>query len=67
MIVFTPDGKIGNDTKCVDQVKQIMANTPGFDIVYDRRAFVKDVDANDGVMSTMKGENSRATLESVFP
>ena len=33
MIVFTPDGKgkIVNDTKCIDQVKQIMASTPGFD------------------------------------
>ena len=35
MIVFTPDGKcdIVNDTKCIEQVKQIMASTPGFDIV----------------------------------
>ena len=33
-IVFTPDGKgkIVNDTKCVDQVEQIMASTPGFDL-----------------------------------
>ena len=38
MIVFTLDGKVifVNDTKCIDQVKQIMASTPGFDIVYDR-------------------------------
>ena len=51
MIVFTPDGKgkIVNDTKCIDQVKQIMANTPGFDNVYDREAYVLDVDVNDGV------------------
>ena len=50
MIVFTPDGKgnIVNDTKCVDQVKLIMASTPGFDIVYDREAYVLDVDVNDG-------------------
>ena len=34
MIVFTPDGqgKIVNDTKCIDKVKQIMASTQGFDI-----------------------------------
>ena len=51
MIVFTPDGKgiMVNDTKCIEQVKQIMASTPGFDIVYDRGAYVLDVDVNDGV------------------
>ena len=51
MIVFTPDGKgkIVNDTKCIEQVKLIMASTPGFDIVYDRGAYVLDVDVNDGV------------------
>ena len=38
-----------NDTKCVDHVKQIMASTPGFDIVDDRGAFMLDVDVNDGV------------------
>ena len=38
-----------NDTKCIDQVKQIMASTPGLDIVYDRRAYVLDVDVNDGL------------------
>ena len=43
-------------------MKQIMASTPGFDIVYDRGGCVLDVDVND-----MKGENSRASLESVFP
>ena len=50
MIVFTPDGKgkIVNDTACFEQVKQIMAGTPGFDIVYDRGADVLDVDVNDG-------------------
>ena len=34
MIVFTPAGrsKIVNDTKCIEQVKQIMVTTPGFDI-----------------------------------
>ena len=48
MIVFTPDGKgiIVNDTKCIDQVKQIMASTPGFDIVHDRGAYVLDVDVH---------------------
>ena len=35
MIVFTPDGKgkIVNDKNCIEQVKQIMESTPGFDIV----------------------------------
>ena len=51
MIVFTPDGKgkIANDTKCIEQVKQIMGTTPGFDMVCDRGAYVFDVDVNDGV------------------
>ena len=51
MIVFTPDGKgkIVNDKNCVEQVKQIMETAPGFDIVYDRGAYVLDVDVNDGV------------------
>ena len=38
-----------NDTKCTDQVQQIMAFTPGFDIVYHRGAYVLYVDVNDGV------------------
>ena len=41
MIVFTPDGKA--------KVKQIMASTPGFDIVYDRGAYVLDIVVNDEV------------------
>ena len=51
MIVSTPDGKgkIVNDTKCIEQVKQIMESTPGFDIVYDRGAYVLDADVNGGV------------------
>ena len=51
MIVFTPDGKgkIVNDKNCIEQVKQIMASTPRFDIVFDRGAYVLDVDVNDGV------------------
>ena len=46
MIVFAPDGKgkIVNDKNCIEQVKQIMASTPGFDIVYERGAYVLDVD-----------------------
>ena len=50
-IVFTPDGKgkIVNDTKCTEKVKQIMGSTPGFDIVYDRGTYVLEVDVNDGV------------------
>ena len=38
-----------NDTKCVEQVEQIMASTQGFDVVYDRGAYELDVDVNDGV------------------
>ena len=53
MIVFTPDGmgKIVNDKLCIEQVKQIMESTPGFDIVVDRRAYVLDVDVNNGVFA----------------
>ena len=63
MIVFTPYGKgnIVNDTKCID-VKQIMASTPGLDIVYDRRAYVLDVDVNDGLYVN----DERRKLESDF-
>ena len=51
MIVSTPDGKgkLVNDTKCIEQVKQIMASTPGSDILCDRGAYVVDVDVNDAV------------------
>ena len=42
-------GTTVNDTKCIEQVILIMANTPGFDIVYDRGAYVLDVDVNGGV------------------
>ena len=41
--------KIVNDKKCIEQVKQIMESTPGFDIVSNRGAHVFDVDVNDGV------------------
>ena len=70
MIVFTPDGKGKNvnDTKCVDQVKQNMASTPRFDIVYDRGAYVLDENVNDGVyVNDERRKVERATLESVFP
>ena len=36
--------KLSNDKKCIEQVKQIMESTPGFDLVYDRGAYVLDVD-----------------------
>ena len=51
MIVFTPDGRgnIVNDKSCIEQVRQIMGTTQGFDIVYDRGAYVLDLDVNDGV------------------
>ena len=59
MIVFTPDGKgkFVNDAKCIDQVKKIMACTPGFDIVYDRGAYVQVVGVNHGVY--VKGERRK--------
>ena len=41
--------KIVIDKSCTEQVQPIMESTPGFDIVYDRGAFVLDVDVNDGV------------------
>ena len=51
MIVFTSDGrgKVVNGKSCIEQVQQIMWTTPVFDIVYDRGAYVWDVDVNDGV------------------
>ena len=57
-----------NDKKCIEQVQQIMGTTPGFDIVYDRGAYVLDVDVNDGMesLSTMRGNSLNTTLESVF-
>ena len=36
--------KLSNDKKCIEQVSQIMESTPGFDLVYDRGAYVLDVD-----------------------
>ena len=59
MIVFTPDrkGKIVNDKNCIEQVKQIMASTPGFDIVYDRGAHVLDVDVNVGVVNNERQQS----------
>ena len=68
MIVFTPDGKgnVVNDKKCIEQVKHIMVSTPGFDIVYDRGAFVLDVDVNDGVYANDEGDSLNTILESVF-
>ena len=41
--------KVVNDKKCIEQVKQITESPPGFDIVFDREAYVLDVDVNDGV------------------
>ena len=43
------EGKIVNDKKCVEQVKQILESTPRFDILCDRGACVLDVDVSDGV------------------
>ena len=62
MIVFTPDGrgKIVNDKKCIEQVQQIMGTTPGFDIVFDRGAYVLWASIMEST-STMKGEISKIT------
>ena len=68
MIVFTQDGKgkIVNDNNCVGQVKQIMESTPEFDIVYDRGAYVLDVDVNDEVYVNQRGNCLNTSLEPVF-
>ena len=69
MIVFTPDGKgkVVNDKKFIEHVKQIMASTPGFDIVYDRGAFVLDVDVNDGVHVNNERQQSEHNSGISFP
>ena len=56
-----------NGTKCIDQVKQIMASTPGFDIVYERGAYVLDVDVNDGVHVNEERQNFESDSEISFP
>ena len=67
MIVFTPDGKgqLVNDKKCIEQVKQIMVSTPGFDNVYDRRKYVLWTSMMES-MSTMRGDSLNTILESFF-
>ena len=69
MIVFTPEGKgkIVNDKKCVEQVKQIMESTPGIDIVYERRAYVLDVDVNDGIYVNNEKQQSEHNSGISFP
>ena len=69
MIVFTPDGKgkIVNDKNCIEQVKQIMASTQGFDIVYDSGAHVLDVDVNDGVYVNNERQQSGHNTRISFP
>ena len=69
MIVFTQDGKgkIVNDNNCVGQVKQIMESTPEFDIVYDRGAYVLDVDVNDEVYVNQKRQQFEHESGTSFP
>ena len=69
MIVFTPDGKgkIVNDKKRIEQVKQIMGSTPGFDIVYDIGAYVLDVDVNDGLYVINERQQSEHNSGISFP
>ena len=65
MIMFTPDGsgKIINDKRCIEHVQQVMERTPGFDIVYDRGAYVLDGDVNDGGLC----KSPKEILELPFP
>ena len=56
-----------NDTKCIEQVKQIMVSTPGLDIVYDRGAYVLDVDFNDGVCVNDERQNFESDSGISFP
>ena len=51
----------------MDQVKKIMASTPRFDIVYDRRAYVLDVDVNDGVYVNYEGRKFESDSGISFP
>ena len=67
--MFTPDGKgkIVNVKSCIEQVKQTMASTPGFDIVYDRGACVLGVDVNDGVYLNNERQQSEHNSGISFP
>ena len=69
MIVFTTDGKgkIVNNKNCIEQVKQIMASTQRFDIVYDRGAYVLDVDVNGGVYVNNERQQSEHNSGISFP
>ena len=69
MIVFTPDGKgkIVNDKNCIEQVKQIMASTPGFDIVYDREPTCWTWTSMMESMSTMRGNSLEHNSGISFP
>ena len=69
MVVFTLDGrgKIINDKRCIEHVQQIVGTTPGFDTVYDRRAYVLDVDVNDGVGVNDGRRKSESDSEITFP
>ena len=66
MIVFTPDGKgkIVNDKKCTEQVKQIMESTPRFEIVCVTGEPTCWTSMMDSV-STMRGDSLNTILESV--
>ena len=44
-----------------------MASTPGFDIVYDRGAYVLDVDVNDGVCVNNEWQQSEHNSGISFP
>ena len=68
MIVGRPDGKgkIVNDKKCIERVKQSMEGTPGFDTVYDREPTCGMWTSVMESLSTMRGDSLNTILESVF-
>ena len=59
--------RIVNDTKCIEEVKQIMASIPGFDVVYDRGTYALDVDVNDGVYANDERQKFESDSGISFP
>ena len=51
----------------LEQVQQITETTPRFDIVYDRVAYVLDVDVNDGVYVNDERRNCESDSGISFP
>ena len=59
--------KFVNDKSCIEQVQQIMETTPEFDIVYERGAYVLDVDVNDDVYVNDVRQKVESDSGSSFP